>query len=68
MYDFVHYPSYFLLHTSADENAIDQQVFLMVIQENSNKTYPSMLDHYRLALEYSIISQKIIHSFEIDTF
>ena len=57
-----------LLHTSTDTNAIDQQVFLTVIQENSNKAYPSMVAHHQVALQYSIISQRIIYSFETDTF
>ena len=40
----------------------------MVIQENLNRAYPSMVAHDQVSLEYLIISQKIIHSFEIDTF
>ena len=43
------------LHTSSDKNAIDQQVLVMVIQENSNKAYPSIKAHYQGTLEYSII-------------
>ena len=40
----------------------------MVTQENSNKTYPLMVAHHQVELNYSIISQKIIHSVEIGTF
>lgn len=40
----------------------------MVIQEDSNKTYPLMVAHHQVALDYSIISQKIIHSVEGHTF
>ena len=40
----------------------------MGIHENSNKSYPSMVTLDQMALEYSIISQKIIHSFGIDKF
>ena len=43
------------LHTSSDKNALDQQVLVMVIQENSNKAYPSIKAHYQGTLEYSII-------------
>ena len=39
----------------------------MVIQENSDKSYLLMVFRDQLALEYSVISHKIIHSFEIDT-
>ena len=56
-----------LLHASTDRN-VTQQVFLMVIQENSNKLFPSMVAHYEVALEYLIIKQEIIYFFEIDTF
>ena len=57
-----------LLHTSADKNAINQQIFLMAIQENPNKAYPSIVAHHQVALEYSTISQKVIHSFETNIF
>ena len=56
-----------LLYTSTDVNAIDQPDFFMAVQENSNKGYPLMVAHHQVALEYSKICQKIIHSFEIDT-
>ena len=40
----------------------------MVIKENSNKLNPSIVANHQVTLEYSKISQKIIHSFGIDTF
>ena len=40
----------------------------MVIQEDSNKTYPLMVADHQVALDYSVISQKIIHSVEGHTF
>ena len=58
-----------LLYASTDKNANDRQDFLMVIQENSNKVYPPMVTQHQKASEYSIISQKITHSFfEVDKF
>ena len=45
---------------------IDQQVFIMTILEDSNKSYPSMVAHYQM-FDYSIIMDQIIYSFEIDT-
>ena len=58
-----------LLYASTDKNAIDRQDFLMVIQENSNKVYPPMVTQHQKPSEYSIISQKITHSFfEVDKF
>ena len=56
-----------LLYASTDKKAIDWQVFLMVIQENPNKSYPPMrvLEYPLITLEYSIIRQKIIHSFKL---
>ena len=56
-----------LLYASTDKKAIDWQVFLIVIQENPNKSYLPMkvLEYPLITLEYSIISQKIIHSFKL---
>ena len=34
---------------------------------NSNKAYPLMVAHDQEVLEYSIATQKVIHSFEINT-
>ena len=35
--------------------------------QNSNKSYPSLIAHHPIILEYLIIMHQIIHSFEIDT-
>ena len=39
----------------------------MIMHEDSNKWYPSMVARYQMVLECSIIMYQIIHSFEIDT-
>ena len=41
--------------------------FFMIMHEDSNKLYPSMVTHHQMILECSIIVNLIIHSFEIDT-
>ena len=41
--------------------------FFMIIREDSNKLYPSMVAYHQMILECSIIMHKMIHSFEIDT-
>ena len=51
-----------------DKNAISHQIFVMAIQENPSKAYPSIVAHHQVALEYSTISQKVIHSFETNIF
>ena len=45
---------------------IDQQVFLVTVFEDSNKSYPSMVAHYQM-FDYLLIMDQIIYSFEIDT-
>ena len=37
----------------------------MVTQENPNTSSAPTVAHHQMTLEYSIISQQIIHSFEI---
>ena len=39
----------------------------MMIQENSNKLYPSMVGQDQTILDYLIRNQQIIHPFDIDT-
>ena len=36
--------------------------------ENPNKSYPSIVSYHLMTLEYSIISQQIIYSFDIGIF
>ena len=40
----------------------------MIMQEDSDKSYPLMVAYHQMMFEYSIIMHHIIHSFEIDTF
>ena len=40
----------------------------MIMQEDSDKSYPLMVAYRQMMFEYSIIMHHIIHSFEIDTF
>ena len=40
---------------------------MIVIQEDSNKSYPLMVAHHQTILDYSVNNQQIIHPFEIDT-
>ena len=40
----------------------------MVVEEDSNKSYPSMEAHHQMVLVYSIINRKITRSVEIDTY
>ena len=66
----VHHPSHFTLHLPIFQKQIKIQLiskFFDSILENSNKSYPSMVAFYLMTLEYSIISQQIIQSFEIVT-
>ena len=49
------------------KSTINYQVLLMVIQEASNKTYPSMIAQHQTILVYSVINNQIIYSFEIGT-
>ena len=37
----------------------------MLSQEDSDKLYTSVVAYHQVILEYSIINQQIIHSFEI---
>ena len=65
------FTSYFMLcifTIQMDKIAIKQQLFLIVIQKDSTKSFALMVAHYEELLEYSIINQQVIHSFEIDTF
>lgn len=65
------FTSYFMLcifTIQMDKIAIKQQLFLIVIQKDSNKSFALMVAHYEELLEYSIINQQVIHSFEIDSF
>ena len=39
----------------------------MIMHEDSNKLYPSMVARHQMILECSIIVHQIIYSFEIDT-
>lgn len=39
----------------------------MMIQENSNKLYPSMVGQDQTILDYLIRNQQIIHPFDTDT-
>ena len=55
----------YLLQT--DKNTIYWQVFLMIMHEDSNKLYPSMVARHQMILEFSIIMHQIMHSLEIDT-
>ena len=55
----------YLLQT--DKNTIYWQVLFMIIHEDSNKLYPSMVTRHQMILEFSIIMHQIIHSLEIDT-
>ena len=47
---------------------ITEQAFPMVIQQDSNKSYPSMVAHHQKILDYSIHNQQMIHPYEIDTY
>ena len=65
------FTSYFMLcivTLQMDKIAIKQQLFLIVIQKDSTKSFALMVAHYEELLEYSIINQQVIHSFEIDSF
>lgn len=42
--------------------------FSVIVEEDSNKSYLSMVVHHQTILEYSIINQQIIHSFKIDIY
>ena len=37
----------------------------MIMHGDSNISYPSMVAHHEMILEYSIIMHQILHSFEI---
>ena len=50
------------------KNTITEQVFPMVIQQDSNKSYPSMATHHQTILDYSINNQQMIHPYELDTY
>ena len=39
--------------------------YSMLSQEDSDKLYTSVMAYHQVILEYSIINQQIIHSFEI---
>ena len=39
----------------------------MIMHEDLNKLYPSMVAHHKMILESSLIMHQIIHYFEIDT-
>ena len=65
------FTSYFMLcifTIQMDKIAIKQQLFLIVIQKDSTKSFPLMAAHYEELLQYSIINQQIIPYFETDTF
>ena len=40
----------------------------VIVEEDSNKSYLSMVVHHQTILEYSIINQQIIHSFKTDIY
>ena len=42
--------------------------FSVIVEEDSNKSYLSMVVHHQTILEYSIINQQIIHSFKTDIY
>ena len=42
--------------------------FSVIVKEDSNKSYLSMVVHHQTILEYSIINQQIIHSFKTDIY
>ena len=65
------FTSYFMLcivTLQMDKIANKQQLFLIVIQKDSTKSFPLMVAHYEELLQYSIINQQIIPYFETDTF
>ena len=65
------FTSYFMLcivTLQMDKIANKQQLFLIVIQKDSTKSFPLMVAHYEELLRYSIINQQIIPYFETDTF
>ena len=50
------------------KNTSTEQVFPMVIQQDSNKSYSSMATHHQTILDYSINNQQMIHPYELDTY
>ena len=38
----------------------------MIMHEDSQKSYPSMMGGHQMILKYSLIMHQIIHSFETD--